>query len=299
MGIVGGKTTQLEYTVKEESIDFKMTFPDVLVWASFQYWSGDFKALTDGRLPFATSGYECIVKVPEEGSGFTAESAFCRGRKLSHFITNFADLPQVPDMFTPQSVSACTSERALQEVDGRPYCTFDEANSTMTSLIVNIPSTLLMVTDALEYEDADIENIQIDYDQENGNFVASWTRSRSYPFSLSDGARLDSRWATSPRGASTWFASGMQYHGQTLPQIWQRGTDYIYLDPQAHEEYDSEYQKATNVNKAGYDDEEEFALRCEIFNVVEDNKPSASTHSTISGFTNFFVLLCLMLNAVN
>jgi hypothetical protein len=56
MGIVGGKTTQLEYTVKEESIDFKMTFPDVLVWASFQYWSGDFKALTDGRLPFATSG---------------------------------------------------------------------------------------------------------------------------------------------------------------------------------------------------------------------------------------------------
>jgi hypothetical protein len=214
-------------------------------------------------------------------------------------------------MFTPQSVSACTAERAIHRVNGRPYCTFDEANPNKTSLIISSASERIFVTDALEFEDADMENIQIDYDQENGNFIASWTRSRSYPFSLSDGASLSSRWATSPRGASTWYASDLQYHGPPRPQIWQKGTDYIYLDPQVYEEYDPKYQKALNVNKAGYNDED-FAMRSAIFisgdsdanTTVDDNKPngnaltSASTHSTITGFTNLVVLLCLLLNAV-
>lgn len=266
LGTVDGLNSNLKYSFMEDKVNFEITFPDGVAWVAFQFWGGDFKGITDGRLPLATSGFECLV-ADDDDNADPVSRVTCRGRRVRHLFTNHDALPGPMDaLINRYSVSSCTAERALYQVDDTskgqapvPYCTYDPSDLTNSSLIISSSSgsELVFVTDVQAPEVVDMTDVDITHDATTGYYEATWSRSREYPLESDIGtSSVNCRWAVSPRGVSTWTEGGLQYHGSHTSKRWLTGKDMMFLDPIALEKFDTGYLEEINANTVLYSREQ-------------------------------------------
>ena len=295
MGVIDGARSDVYYTVGQDKIDFVMHFPDTAVWVAFQFWGGDFRGITDGRLPAATSGFECLVDdQAETATDNKANHVHCRARRVRHLFTSHSALPgAASDLTSRASVTSCTADRALIQTDvGVPFCQYDPFDLSNSSLIISstdVDSELVFVTDVLPTEAADMTDIAVTHHAENATYTAVWSRSRSYPWGLQgDGTTLSMRWAVSPRGASTWVEGDLQYHGYLGYQRWQRGTDYFFMKKEAQEAHDPKYLEEIHVNTAAYS-EDELETRLAVFRTEPGQEGNDGKGAETSGVQATFI----------
>lgn len=296
MGIIDGQRSDVYYTVVQDKVDFVMHFPDTSAWVAFQFWGGDFRGITDGRLPQATSGFECLVDdkiATASDSDEKASRVHCRARRVRHLFTSFSDLPgSTGDMINMYSVTSCNENRALAvTASGVPFCNYDPLDVRNSSLIISSSdrtSELVFVTDMLPDYMGDMLDIDVVHHAENGTFTARWSRSRGYPWGLSgDGTTLNVRWAVSPRGASGWVEGDLAYHGSFAYQRWHKGSDFLFMDSEAQAAHDRKYMAEINANTHRFG-EEELEARLKMFRAApeQDATPTETLDEDIMVLEN-------------